>query len=133
MFKFILKRLGISAVIMLISSAIMYVLTINSGDPLRDLRESNDPNRENLIAQRTQWMGLDQPWTWRDYTRETGAFVRAAPMFRAGFLTTTKPPARTEPSLLLPHDAVACPPMTSYPTSGARPVLVGRHCRGGGN
>ena len=78
MFKFILKRLGISAVIMLISSAIMYVLTINSGDPLRDLRESNDPNRENLIAQRTQWMGLDQPWYTRywDWLRGVGGCLK---------------------------------------------------------
>ncbi|MGO1638302.1 MAG: ABC transporter permease subunit [Ancrocorticia populi] len=72
MFKFIAKRLGISAVIMLISSAIMYILTINSGDPLKDLRESTDPNRDNLIAQRTQWMGLDQPWYTRYWDWLTG-------------------------------------------------------------
>lgn len=59
---------------MLISSAIMYVLVINSGDPLKDLRESTDPNRDNMIAQRTEWMGLNDPWYTRywDWLRGVG-------------------------------------------------------------
>lgn len=63
---------------MLISSAIMFVLTINSGDPLKDLRESTDPNRDNMIAQRTQWMGLDQPWYTRywDWLRGVGGCLK---------------------------------------------------------
>src|SRR5690625_5887121 len=40
----------------------MFVLTITSGDPLQDLRESNDPNVENLMAQRIANMRLDDPW-----------------------------------------------------------------------
>lgn len=62
MVRFILRRLGISVLILLVGSLLMFVLTINSGDPLADLRESNDPNRENRIAQRTANMGLDMPW-----------------------------------------------------------------------
>lgn len=62
MVRFILRRLGISLLILLVGSLLMFVLTINSGDPLADLRESNDPNRENRIAQRVANMGLDMPW-----------------------------------------------------------------------
>jgi peptide/nickel transport system permease protein len=60
--KFILRRLGISFLVLLGGSLLMFVLTINSGDPLEDLRESNDPNRDNLIAQRIATMRLDDPW-----------------------------------------------------------------------
>jgi len=60
--KFILRRLGISFLVLLGGSLLMFVLTINSGDPLADLRESNDPNRENLMAMRTANMNLDAPW-----------------------------------------------------------------------
>lgn len=40
----------------------MFVLIVNAGDPLADLRESRDPNRDNLIRLRTETMGLDLPW-----------------------------------------------------------------------
>ncbi|MDO5025017.1 MAG: ABC transporter permease [Trueperella sp.] len=48
---------------------LVYSLTAISGDPLKDLRESTDPNRENLMEQRIRQMGLDQPiwvryWGW---------------------------------------------------------------------
>ncbi|WP_324650752.1 ABC transporter permease [Georgenia sp. H159] len=62
MIKFILRRLGISFLVLLGGSLLMFVLTINSGDPLADLRESNAPNRDNLIAQRIANMRLDDPW-----------------------------------------------------------------------
>lgn len=62
MFKYIAKRLGQSVLILLLGSLVMFVLVINSGDPLEDLRESQDPNRENRILQRTITMGLDLPW-----------------------------------------------------------------------
>ncbi|NLE98465.1 MAG: ABC transporter permease subunit [Propionibacterium sp.] len=62
MFKYIAKRIGQSALILLLGSLLLYVLVINAGDPLEDLRESNDPNRENLIRQRSANMGLDLPW-----------------------------------------------------------------------
>ncbi|MEO7589057.1 MAG: ABC transporter permease [Arachnia sp.] len=73
MTKFIAKRLGISLVILLLGSALLYILTVNSGDPLQDLRESNSPNRENLIRQRTLNMRLDVPWYLRYFTWLGGA------------------------------------------------------------
>ena len=48
MLKFILRRLGISALVLLAASALMYWLTVKSGDPLKDLRESNVQNREQI-------------------------------------------------------------------------------------
>ncbi|MEE6283118.1 ABC transporter permease [Georgenia sunbinii] len=72
MTKFILRRLGISFLVLLGGSLLMFVLTINSGDPLQDLRESNDPNRDNLIAQRTANMQLDAPWYERYLSWLTG-------------------------------------------------------------
>lgn len=68
MFKYVAKRLGQSALILLLGSLLMFVLVINSGDPLQDLRESQDPNRENRIAQRTQAMGLNLPWYLRYFS-----------------------------------------------------------------
>ena len=62
MFKYVSKRLGQSVLILLLGSLVMFLLVINSGDPLQDLRESQDPNRENRMAQRTAMMGLDKPW-----------------------------------------------------------------------
>lgn len=69
MYKFISKRIGISVLILLLASMLVYSLTAVSGDPLKDLRESTDPNRENLMQQRIRHMGLDQPiwvryWDW---------------------------------------------------------------------
>lgn len=66
MLKFIAKRLAISLAILLLGSLLLFVLVINSGDPLQDLRESNDPNRENRIRQRIENMGLNLPW-WQRY------------------------------------------------------------------
>jgi peptide/nickel transport system permease protein len=60
--KFILRRLGVSAVILWLASVLIFVLTINSGDPLADLRESNAENRDQLIRARTELLGLDLPW-----------------------------------------------------------------------
>jgi peptide/nickel transport system permease protein len=59
---FILRRVGISALILLLGSVLMYFATINSGDPLQDLRESRAENRDQQMAARTRNMGLDLPW-----------------------------------------------------------------------
>lgn len=74
MTKFILRRLGQSLLVLLGGSLLLYVLVINSGDPLQDLRESNAKNREYLIQQRSSFMGLDQPWYSRywDWLRGVG-------------------------------------------------------------
>ena len=73
MIKYIAKRLGVSLLILLLGSLLMFVLAINAGDPLGDLRESNSPNRDNLIRQRISDMGLDKPWYERYLTWLTGA------------------------------------------------------------
>lgn len=62
MLRFILRRVGSSVVVLLGASLLMFVLVINSGDPLADLRESMADNREQLIERRVAYMGLDQPW-----------------------------------------------------------------------
>ncbi|WP_281963870.1 ABC transporter permease [Serinicoccus marinus] len=66
MLQFILRRIAISALIMFLGSVLMYVLTINSGDPLADLRESRAENRQQLMDARTENMGLNDPW-WERY------------------------------------------------------------------
>lgn len=65
MTPFILRRLGISLLVLLGASLLLFVLMINSGDPLEELRESNAENREQLMERRIAFMGLDLPW----YTR----------------------------------------------------------------
>ncbi|RRD59771.1 ABC transporter permease [Leucobacter sp. OH1287] len=72
MLKYILRRLGSSLLVMLGASLLMFVLVINAGDPLADLRESTAENREHLMQQRTRAMGLDLPWYERYWTWLTG-------------------------------------------------------------
>ncbi len=73
MLQFILRRIAISAVVLLLGSALMYFATINSGDPLQDLRETRAENREQLIAARIENMNLDMPWWQRYLTWLAGA------------------------------------------------------------
>lgn len=77
MTKFILRRLGSSFLVLLGGSLLLFILVINSGDPIKDLRESQAENREHLIRQRTAFMGLDQPWYARywDWLRGVGQCV----------------------------------------------------------
>lgn len=72
--RFILKRLGSSFLVLFGASVLLFVLVINSGDPLADLREVQTNNRDQLIAARTAYMGLDQPWFVRyfDWLRGVG-------------------------------------------------------------
>ncbi|USQ78329.1 ABC transporter permease [Ornithinimicrobium faecis] len=62
MLRFILRRLGVSALILVLGSVFLFFITVFSGDPLEDLRESRDRNREQLMAARTRNMNLDEPW-----------------------------------------------------------------------
>ncbi len=80
MYRFIAKRVGISVVILFLASVLMFVLTINSGDPLADLRESSSKNRENLMAQRAAIMHLNDPWYVRywDWLRGIGGCFRGS-------------------------------------------------------
>ncbi len=69
MLRFIVRRIGISIFILLLGSVVLYFLTLRSGDPLADLRESRATNRDQLIAARTRNMSLDVPeheryWDW---------------------------------------------------------------------
>ncbi|MEG1443655.1 MULTISPECIES: ABC transporter permease [Micrococcaceae] len=73
MWKFIAKRLGSALAVLFAASLLLYVLVINSGDPLKDLRESNADNREYLMAQRVEYMNLDAPWYGRYWDWLTGA------------------------------------------------------------
>jgi peptide/nickel transport system permease protein len=61
MVAYILRRLGVLAVILFGSSFILYNLAALSGDPLEDLKLSQDPNRDFLILQRTRELQLDVP------------------------------------------------------------------------
>jgi len=73
--KFILRRLVQAFGVMLGASVLVYVLVINSGDPLADLRESNARNRDLLIQQRIEFMELDLPW-WQRYLDWLGGVSR---------------------------------------------------------
>ena len=73
MLQFILRRIAISALILFLGSILLYFATINSGDPLADLRETNADNREQLIAAREANMNLHMPWWQRYLTWLTGA------------------------------------------------------------
>ena len=75
--KFILRRLGASLLVLLGGSMLLFFLVTISGDPLFDLRESNAENRDHLIRQRTEYMGLDMPWYQR-YGVWLGGVARCA-------------------------------------------------------
>ncbi|GAA4910798.1 ABC transporter permease [Nesterenkonia rhizosphaerae] len=62
MLKYILKRLGSTVLILFGATLIAFIMVINSGDPLQDLREMQSDNVEFLMQERIERMGLDQPW-----------------------------------------------------------------------
>lgn len=61
MLSFILRRIGVSILILIAASFLMYAMVAVARDPLDDLYASNSPNREQLIQQRIDWLGLNQP------------------------------------------------------------------------
>lgn len=61
MLSFVLRRIGVSILILIAASFIMYTLVALAKDPLQDLYASSSPNKDALIAQRVQWLNLDQP------------------------------------------------------------------------
>jgi peptide/nickel transport system permease protein len=73
-FQFILRRIAISLFVLWAGSVLIYILTINSGDPLMELRQSRAENRDELIAATTERMNLDEAW----YTRYALWFSGAA-------------------------------------------------------
>ncbi|MFB2581619.1 ABC transporter permease [Herbiconiux sp. P15] len=61
MAAYIARRIGVSILILIAASFIMYVLAAGSGDPLKDLRGGNAANEAQLIAARTAALDLDVP------------------------------------------------------------------------
>ena len=61
MLSFILRRVFVFTLLLLGASFIMYLLTAASGDPLRDLRESREPNRDHLMMIRSNQLDLGVP------------------------------------------------------------------------
>lgn len=61
MVTYIIRRLVTAVLILLGASFVVYQLTAAAGDPLEDLRASNAPNRDQLIAQRVALLDLGTP------------------------------------------------------------------------
>ncbi|MCC4266589.1 ABC transporter permease [Microbacterium schleiferi] len=73
MLTFLLRRLGAILLVLLVASFIVYTLTAIGSDPLRDLRASSAPNREEQIAYRIEILNLDLPPVVRYFTWLGGA------------------------------------------------------------
>lgn len=61
MASFVVRRLIASVLVFLAATYLMYNLVAFSGDPLEELRESNAPNKEQLIASRIRLLDLNVP------------------------------------------------------------------------
>jgi len=61
MASYVLRRLGVSLLILLGASFLVYQLVAFSGDPLQEYRESNRPNKEALMQARSDLLNLDVP------------------------------------------------------------------------
>lgn len=73
MITFFLRRFVTSALVVLLSSFIMYVLVDLSIDPIEDLRGSTAPNKADQIAARVAMLNLDDPITTRYFDWLKGA------------------------------------------------------------
>ena len=61
MFAFVVRRLGISILVLFVATVIMYVLVANSGDPLDDLYQDQSPNKQAKIDARIAALNLNVP------------------------------------------------------------------------
>ena len=61
MVSYVLRRLGVSLLILLGASFLVYLLVAMSGDPLEEYRQSTKPNRDQLMAQRIALLHLNVP------------------------------------------------------------------------
>jgi len=61
MVTYIIRRLVTAVLILLGASFVVYQLTAAAGDPLEDLRQSNAPNKDQLIQQRVALLDLGTP------------------------------------------------------------------------
>jgi peptide/nickel transport system permease protein len=59
MLRFITRRMITAVGVLLAATYLFFILAANAGDPLEDLRASSQPNRDQLIAQRTAELHLD--------------------------------------------------------------------------
>lgn len=50
MLAFVIRRLVVTIPILILSTMLAFVLVTMSGDPLEDLRTTQNPNKEQLIA-----------------------------------------------------------------------------------
>lgn len=81
MLRFIARRLIVSIFILLGALFIVYNLTAISKNPLEDLLESTAPNKQELIAARTQLLDLDVPPPARFFLWLTGILGIFIPRF----------------------------------------------------
>lgn len=61
MVTYIARRIGVSVLVLIAASYIMYVLAAHAGNPLQDLQGINSPNAKALIANRVNSQHLDLP------------------------------------------------------------------------
>ena len=61
MASFIIRRLIASIFVLFAATFLMYILVSLSGDPLEELRQSNAPNKAELMEARTRLLNLDVP------------------------------------------------------------------------
>jgi len=73
MASYLLRRLGVSLLILLGASFLVYVLVSVSGDPLAEYRASNKPNKDQLMQQRTELLHLNVPVVGRYFIWLSGA------------------------------------------------------------
>src|SRR4051794_35960996 len=70
MLLFIVRRILVGIPILILSSVLVFVLVVNAGDPLENVRTR--PNSQQLIAQKTEAYHLDQPVLQRYFTWAKG-------------------------------------------------------------
>lgn len=85
MLTFILRRLGATALVLVVASFIVYTLTAISADPLADLRETNAANKQELIENRIKLLQLDLPVIARYFSWLGGAAKCAIGQCDLGF------------------------------------------------
>ncbi len=73
MLSFIVRRLAATLLVLLVASFVVYQLTAISGDPLLELRGSNDPDVQQKIAYLSDLLDLDVPPVLRYFFWLSGA------------------------------------------------------------
>lgn len=73
MLTFVLRRALATIIVLLVASFVVYQLTANSGDPLRELRGSNDPGVQARLESLAERLDLDTPPLLRYFTWLGGA------------------------------------------------------------